>query len=484
MRVMTELEAAAGCSALSAAQPQQGRSEQQREQPAHSRGEQRQPATQPALEQGAGRPRGRPREQQGVGHAPPSPREAQGPQHEGAHALAEVVLGRGGLRARQLLPQRDEHTDDAAVAVAAAVEIAQQRERDLHGRDQEGGASGRWRVDMGTLARWKLGASRWRARAASSAASRIARAEAASSSASPPPGAAARRGRSMRRSISDVAKSAGCTEAGADSRPEVHFVLDDNTELDDERKVCVGVCALSKKARSKQMTKIRQRLTDFGEFNVVIFGDDVILHEPVEQWPLCDCLISFFSEGFPLEKAEAYARLRRPFLINDLAMQHDLLDRRRVYDILQEAQVPVPPHVLASRDAPDWNEADFEETEDSVRVGDSKRIMKPFVEKPVSGEDHNVYIYFPPSAGGGCKKLFRKKNDRSSEYFPEVNRVRRDGAYIYESFLPTGGTDVKVYTLGPNYAHAEARKSPVVDGKVMRNARGKEARFAVILTAD
>lgn len=63
-------------------------------------------------------------------------------------------------------------------------------------------------------------------------------------------------------------------------------------------------------------------------------------------------------------------------------------------------------------------------------------------------------------------------------------RVRRDASYLYEDFMHTGGTDVKVYTVGPNYAHAEARKSPVVDGRVLRDENGKEIRYPVVLTPE
>ncbi|XP_032684406.1 inositol hexakisphosphate and diphosphoinositol-pentakisphosphate kinase 2 isoform X20 [Odontomachus brunneus] len=250
------------------------------------------------------------------------------------------------------------------------------------------------------------------------------------------------------------------------------------------KQVLVGVCAMAKKSQSKPMKEILTRLEEFEYIKIVVFPEDVILKEPVEDWPVVDCLISFHSKGFPLDKAINYANLRNPFIINNLPMQYDIQDRRRVYAILESEGIEIPRYAVLDRDSPDpkqsFSDHELVESEDHVEVN-GITFNKPFVEKPVSAEDHNIYIYYPTSAGGGSQRLFRKIGSRSSVYSPE-SRVRKTGSYIYEDFMPTDGTDVKVYTVGPDYAHAEARKSPALDGKVERDSEGKEIRYPVILS--
>ncbi|XP_027871439.1 inositol hexakisphosphate and diphosphoinositol-pentakisphosphate kinase 2 isoform X12 [Xiphophorus couchianus] len=271
------------------------------------------------------------------------------------------------------------------------------------------------------------------------------------------------------------------SEVQEDSMRTDMDLYEDDEDTPPERQIVVGICCMMKKSKSKPMTQILERLCRFEYITVVIFPEDTILNEPVDKWPLCDCLISFHSKGFPLDNAVSYAKLRSPLFINDLNMQYYIQDRREVYRILQEEGIELPRYAVLNRDPAKPNECNLVEGEDHVEVN-GEIFQKPFVEKPVCAEDHNVYIYYPTSAGGGSQRLFRKIGSRSSVYSPESS-VRKTGSYIYEEFMPTDGTDVKVYTVGPDYAHAEARKSPALDGKVERDSEGKEVRYPVILSA-
>ncbi|KAI3379034.1 hypothetical protein SNEBB_010279 [Seison nebaliae] len=269
---------------------------------------------------------------------------------------------------------------------------------------------------------------------------------------------------------------------------EVQFSDDDRDDDEEEEEkeedeentsfIRVGVCAMEKKSSSKPMRSILDRLLNFPFIKIIVFPENVILHSPITQWPQVNCLIAFHSKGFPLAKALAYVEHVRPFLINDLNYQWVLQDRMSVSEILGENGIDQPRWAVKLH-----NDGKIVKEEDDYIDIDGEIFQKPFVEKPVNAEDHNIHIYFPPTAGGGSQRLFRKIGSRSSVYTGE-NKIRRNGDYIYEEFMPTDGTDVKVYTVGPDYAHAEARKSPALDGKVERDANGKEVRYPVMLKAN
>ena len=151
------------------------------------------------------------------------------------------------------------------------------------------------------------------------------------------------------------------------------------------------------------------------------------------------------------QKSCAKVKVRRVFCFPAAGISYvnvfpSSLLRPTMYSLLASAGIDTPRHAILLRDENgEPINTNFVEYEDSVQIGDVV-FQKPFVEKPVNAEDHHIYIYYPSSAGGGSQRLFRKVGNRSSIYSAESS-VRKEGSYIYEDFVVTDGTDVKVHTF-------------------------------------
>ena len=121
-----------------------------------------------------------------------------------------------------------------------------------------------------------------------------------------------------------------------------------------------------------------------------------------------------------------------------------LRDRREVYRVLKENNVPVPKHVTVVADrAPrageyTWDQVTTDDDSLILKATGEVLLKKPFVEKPCDAEDHNVYVYFAVADGGGCQQIFRKSKNRSSEFFPnQVRAPLTTPYYPYPSPLPS-----------------------------------------------
>lgn len=269
-------------------------------------------------------------------------------------------------------------------------------------------------------------------------------------------------------------------------------------------KPSIGVCAMDAKVRSKPMRSILSRLAR--HFDIILFGDNIILDEPVDMWPFCDFLIAFHSRGFPLLKAIDYVNSRQPICVNDVPLQCLLMDRRLVLAVLDAIDVPTPKRLWTTKDggpqrslSPDLLEivgrdfgVDFtgghfspnqqsELINEALTVnGQGNVLYTPFVEKPADAENHNINVILDPNH---MRLLFRKVGNRSSKLIKTAPKLRHDADYIYEEFLLSeNAEDIKVYTVGPYYVYAESRKAPTKDGVVERNAEGKELRSPIQLT--
>jgi Histidine phosphatase superfamily (branch 2)/Diphosphoinositol pentakisphosphate kinase 2 N-terminal domain/RimK-like ATP-grasp domain len=243
------------------------------------------------------------------------------------------------------------------------------------------------------------------------------------------------------------------------------------------------------KTKSRPMRELMACMIDAAQkdgwtVEVVKFTNRMLNLRPVEMWPRVDCLAAINSGGFPLDKAIHYGDIYpRMLQLNDPRGQRLLQDRMLVYKKLRELGVPTPNFAAVLRSAPDEPGSPVvREVGDALYIG-NKRLVKPFVEKPLDADNHDVWVYFPQDQGGGVRKLFRKTGDQASA-FEQVSGIRTDQSYVYEEFVFGERLDCKVYAVGTDYAHAEQRKAPTTDGRVERTADGKEVRRVTKLTRD
>lgn len=269
------------------------------------------------------------------------------------------------------------------------------------------------------------------------------------------------------------------------------------------------------KVWSQPMQAILSAMCDtVRSLDVVIFDEHMLLNARVCEWPQVDALIAFYSRGFPLHKVRAYVDLTQPFLVNDLEMQCVMRNRAAVYNVLKSQNIPQPQTIVCDRERGDGamilgdrlvvsklkstgtditgarsltcdcDRGVCEICKPSKSFGcsadDRMTMCKPFVEKPLNADDHNVYVYYP---GHVVRQLFRKTATASSILVESMCCLRARGSYIYQKFhQPYRCMDIKVYAVGDDYFYAVARKAPTVDGRVERTTDGLEIRHKILLT--
>ena len=148
---------------------------------------------------------------------------------------------------------------------------------------------------------------------------------------------------------------------------------------------------MGKKVNSKQMQTILKGLEQFDEFEIIVFTEDIIFKSSIEDWPVVDAMIMFYSDGFPFNKALNYLKLTNPFLINDFEIQKILWDRRKVLDLLQKGGIPIVRHIIVDRGEEVNNDGEFShQKNNSDEIEEMIKAMKALEKNNISVRVKNI----------------------------------------------------------------------------------------------
>lgn len=162
--------------------------------------------------------------------------------------------------------------------------------------------------------------------------------------------------------------------------------------------IVLGVMGVRRKLDRKPMQSIFTSLTASEPRLQLIILDEHDMKHPVSKWPPVNVLLTVHSSDFPHETVLKYVALHSPLLINNIHTQSFMMDRRVVRHILKRAGVPIAPAVNVDRSAGDHVDQP-DSTRDTLVVhrpepAALQTIHKPFVEKPVSANDHSKSSIF------------------------------------------------------------------------------------------
>ena len=248
------------------------------------------------------------------------------------------------------------------------------------------------------------------------------------------------------------------------------------------QKIKLGVIAMEKKTKGKSFRKILDELDKYGDMEFIVMTDKQIQEDPIDQWPVFDALITFYADGYPTDKVIEYVKKVNPILVNDPERHKWIFNRGKIYEVCDEFQIPSPKHIIV-----DTSKENVTEELDYIEYR-GVRLDKPFVEKPLDSERHDIRIMYNSRDGGGCTQIFRRvfeedgkaKNSERNDN----GKIRRDGVFVFEEFIvQKDPVDIKVYAVD-DYAYAEMRKPPGEDGKPVLDEFGREVRVKVDLTDD
>ena len=217
------------------------------------------------------------------------------------------------------------------------------------------------------------------------------------------------------------------------SLPNIDEKQETNTKKLSYFKIKLGICCMTKKMESSRTINVLSRIEAFGDIEIIKIDDDILFNDNISvyEWPKCDIFICFFSKGYPIDKVLLYIKINPNIrLINDLESQKWLLNRVSVKNILIKNNIPTPKYGILNRESNNYNIIEY----DNKIILNGVTLYKPFFEKPIDAENHNIYLYYK---NGGSRRLFRKIKDRSSEAYPYNNCIRSQGNYIYEACIPS-----------------------------------------------